>query len=59
MAANKTQKTTASVAAFIEGNRRRRAAEDCRAVLKLMRDATDATPKMWGPAIVGFGDWRY
>lgn len=59
MAANKTQKTTAGVAAFIDGIADEGRRRDCRAVLKLMQEATGATPKMWGPAIVGFGDWRY
>ena len=59
MAANKTQKTAASVAAFIDGIADEGRRKDCRAVLKLMQEATGATPKMWGPAIVGFGDWRY
>jgi hypothetical protein len=59
MAANKTQKTTASVTAFIDGIADEATRKDCRAVLKLMKEATGATPKMWGPAIVGFGDWHY
>jgi hypothetical protein len=54
-----TQPTKASVAAFlnaIEDPDRRR---DCKAVAKLMEKVTKSKPKMWGPAIVGFGSYRY
>jgi len=55
----KTRPTTRSVAAFIaampDSERRR----DCRAVLRIMKEATRAQPKMWGTSIVGFGSFRY
>jgi hypothetical protein len=59
MAELKTKATTASVSDFlaaIEDDDRR---EDCLAVVKIMKKATGAEPKMWGPSIVGFGDHRY
>ena len=59
MAELKTKATTASVSDFlaaIEDDERR---EDCLAVVKIMKKATGAEPKMWGPSIVGFGDFRY
>ena len=59
MAELKTQRTGASVAAFlnaIEDPDRRR---DCKALAKLMQKVTGAKPKMWGSSIVGFGDYRY
>lgn len=59
MAQNKTQKTTASVTDFIDGIADDSRRKDCRSVLKLMKAATGAPPRMWGPSIVGFGDWRY
>jgi Domain of unknown function (DU1801) len=59
MAENKTQKTKASVAAFINGIADQSRRTDCRTVLKLMKDATGAPARMWGPSIVGFGDFRY
>lgn len=59
MAELKTQKTKASVTDFINGIADDARRKDCRTVLKLMRDATGAPPRMWGPSIVGFGDWRY
>jgi uncharacterized protein DUF1801 len=59
MAELKTKATRASVTGFIdaigdEGRRR-----DCRTLVKMMKKATRAQPKMWGPSIVGFGDYHY
>lgn len=59
MAENKTQRTTASVAAFlgaIEDPQRRR---DARALAALIRKATGEKPAMWGPSIVGYGQTTY
>ncbi|MGD2253759.1 MAG: DUF1801 domain-containing protein [Anaerolineales bacterium] len=59
MAALKTQKTDASVEAFlnqVEDEARRR---DCFDILDLMREVTGEEPAMWGPSIVGFGSYRY
>ena len=59
MAELKTKKTGASVAAFlnsVEDEQRRR---DCKAIASLMQAATRSKPKMWGPSIVGFGDFEY
>src|SRR5262245_44439754 len=55
MAELKTQKTGASVKAFIDAvpDAERRA--DCRKVAKLMQEVRGAKPAMWGPGIVGFG----
>ena len=58
MAVLKTKKTTASVAGFIKGVDADRQA-DCKALVRLMSEATGARPKMWGPSIIGFGDYRY
>ena len=52
MAENKTQKTKASVAAFINGIAGQSRWNDCRTVLKLMKDATGAPARMWGPVIL-------
>lgn len=59
MAENKTQKTTASVTEFIKSIADETRRKDCQTVLKMMKDATGETPRMWGPSIVGFGDFRY
>lgn len=59
MAELKTQRTNASVRAFLDGipdaDRRR----DCKAVLRLMQQVTGLKPEMWGTAMVGFGLYRY
>jgi hypothetical protein len=59
MAELKTRETDASVAAFLDAipDAARRA--DCRQVVEIMRHATGAEPRMWGPSIVGFGNYRY
>ena len=33
--------------------------KDCKALAKIMRNATDSNAKMWGTAIVGFGHYHY
>ena len=58
-AANKTTLTEASVEEYIanitdEGRR-----ADCRQLAKLMSAVTRQPPRMWGPAIVGFGQYHY
>jgi hypothetical protein len=58
MAEPKTQKTKASVAAFIaavEDDTRRK---DAKSVDKLFRDITGEKPAMWGPTIVGYGEYK-
>jgi len=59
MAENKTQKTKASVTEFINSIADETRRKDCQTVLKMMKDVTGETPRMWGPSIVGFGDFRY
>jgi hypothetical protein len=59
MAGNKTTQTTASAddyLAAIEDPARR---ADCEALAALMQKVTQEPPKMWGPAIVGFGSYHY
>ncbi|HZI58231.1 MAG TPA: DUF1801 domain-containing protein [Verrucomicrobiae bacterium] len=59
MAENKTKATKVSVSAFIAtvADPTRRA--DAKTLIKLMESATGEKPKMWGPAIVGFGSYHY
>ncbi len=59
MAELKTKKTDASVEAFLEKNTEGERKSDCLAVLKLMKQATKAEPRMWGTAMVGFGSYHY
>jgi hypothetical protein len=59
MAELKTKATAASVEEFIDSVADEQRREDCRAVAAIMQRVTNAKPKMWGPSIVGFGDYRY
>ncbi len=59
MAEPKTQKTNASVAAFLDGIDDKRKRADCKAISKMMRDATGNRAKMWGTTIIGYGSYRY
>ncbi|MBN9399117.1 MAG: DUF1801 domain-containing protein ['Candidatus Kapabacteria' thiocyanatum] len=59
MAELKTKKTDMNAEAFIgsvadEGKR-----DDCRTIVSMMAKVTKSPPVMWGPSIVGFGDYRY
>jgi hypothetical protein len=57
LAEPKTQRTKASVAAFIaavEDDTRRK---DAKTVDKLMREITGEKPAMWGPTIIGYGEY--
>lgn len=59
MAELKTKVTRASVEKFLQGIRDENKREDCYQILKMMKKATKAEPKMWGPSIIGFGDHHY
>ena len=59
MAELKTKKTEKSPAEFIEAIADEETRKDCRTLVKMMKSATKAQPRMWGPSIVGFGDYRY
>jgi Domain of unknown function (DU1801) len=59
MAELKTKPTTASVTDFLNSVDDEERRSDCFAVVKIMQQAAGAKPKMWGPSIVGFGDYRY
>ncbi len=59
MAELKTQKTKASVAKFINAIEDPVRRADCKELVTMMAKATKAKPAMWGPAIVGFGDYEY
>ncbi|MDQ3332553.1 MAG: DUF1801 domain-containing protein, partial [Planctomycetota bacterium] len=59
MAENQTQETDASVEAFLESVEHPGRRADSNVLLDLMRRVTGAPPKMWGPAIIGFGKYHY
>lgn len=59
MAENKTKPTRVRPTTFlrsVENERRRR---DGQELLELMADVTGEPPVMWGPSIIGFGQYHY
>ena len=59
MADLKTVPTKFSVDKFLKGIKDEQTRDDCYAILKIMEKATKTKAKMWGNAIVGFGDYHY
>lgn len=59
MAENKTKPTKSSVTAFMKGIEDPGMRSDARKVSAMMRKATGARARMWGPSIVGFGEYHY
>jgi hypothetical protein len=59
MAENKTKPTDVSPAAFIAQVENEQRRKDGRELLAMMKDITGERAKMWGPTIVGFGQYRY
>ena len=55
----KTTPTAASAEAFLNAVADDTRRQDCLAILEIMKRATAAEPKMWGPSIVGFGNYHY
>jgi hypothetical protein len=56
----KTKVHDADVLAFIESfadTEQKR--HDSHALIDLMREATGAEPRMWGPSMIGFGQYHY
>lgn len=59
MAELKTNKNNASVTQFLNSIEDKQKRSDCRAVAKMMRDATGNRARMWGSSIVGYGKYDY
>ena len=59
MAELKTQATGASVTKFLSCVEDPQKRADCKAIGKMMRDATGKRPKMWGDSIVGYDHYDY
>jgi Domain of unknown function (DU1801) len=55
----KTKETEASVEDFLNGIGDEQKRKDSFVLIKLMEKATKAKAKMWGTAIIGFGNLRY
>lgn len=56
--APKTFATTKSVTAFIASVKDPRRRKDAQTVIAIMRKVTGERPVMWGPSIVGFGQYH-
>lgn len=59
MAEPKTRPTEVSVASFLNGVADARQRADAFTLLEIMKEATGAPAKMWGPSMVGFGAYHY
>jgi hypothetical protein len=59
MAENKTQRTNASVAAFLAAIPDPSRQRDAKSLATLIRKATGERPAMWGSSIVGYGQMTY
>jgi hypothetical protein len=58
MAEPKTKKTRASVAAFINAVEDDTRRKDAKALDKMYREITGEKPAMWGPSIIGYGQYE-
>ena len=58
-AENKTVETKASVAAYLKKIKDADRRKECEALTKLMAKQSGFPPKMWGPAIIGYGSYHY
>lgn len=56
---NKTRPTGAGVDTFLDAVENERRREDARTVKAMMERITGWEPRMWGPSIVGFGEYHY
>ena len=59
MAELKTKATRASVAGFLNTITDDERRADSKTLVEIMTKVTKAKPVMWGPAIIGFGDYEY
>jgi hypothetical protein len=55
----KTGQDKSSVTEFINKIEDANTKKDCQALLRLFKEATGVKPKMWGGAMVGFGEYIY
>lgn len=55
----KTTKNNASVHAFLNSIEDDRLRKESKQLLKLFKEVTGLSPKMWGETIVGFGEYTY
>jgi hypothetical protein len=58
-AQNKTRASDASVAAFLAAVEPERKREEARQLDRLFREVTGWQPRMWGPSMIGYGEYHY
>ncbi len=59
MAEQKTKPTDQPVESFLDNVTDEKVRADCYAIIRLMKKVTGLQPTMWGPAIIGFGNYHY
>jgi hypothetical protein len=59
MAEPKTKPTAVSIDSFLAGVADAQKREDAFRLVEMMMDITGEPPRMWGPSIVGFGQYHY
>ncbi|MFN7133042.1 MAG: DUF1801 domain-containing protein [Myxococcales bacterium] len=55
----KTKPTAVRVSAFLNAVENEQRRKDAKVLLGLMKDLTGEKPRMWGPTMVGFGEYHY
>jgi hypothetical protein len=55
----KTIETASSVSDFVKKIPDVQRQKDARAIISIMKEQSGFEPKMWGPAIIGFGSYHY
>lgn len=55
----KTKPTDVSVAGFIDAVENENRRKDAKTLLAMMKKVTGEKAKMWGPSIIGFGEYHY
>jgi uncharacterized protein DUF1801 len=59
MAEIKTKQTDENVTKFLNTVADETKRKDCFEIVEMMKQVTGLPPKMWGPAIIGFGSYHY
>ena len=59
MAEIQTKVNDASIEDFLNKVEDEQKRKDCFEIVKIMKQVTNEEPKMWGPAIIGFGSYHY
>jgi Domain of unknown function (DU1801) len=55
----KTVETIKSVSGFVKTIADKQRQTDCFSIIEIMEKQSGFEPKMWGPAIIGFGSYHY